>query len=167
LIRKLGAGPWQGILVLGAVFLLFAAIGLAEGEVAWYLVEPAPIVAAVLLNACTWIAALLDGNTSRFRPGWLLLAGIFASSLVIARFQSGRDLVHRDLDLVVLEGMRALGFPATMIRSVVPRQSLPTLGDLWSDLAAGSVLVGLGYLQAFVVLPLLSRLRRGKPKHIP
>jgi hypothetical protein len=146
-----------GFLVLAMVALLFVVAGLADKKVGWWLVEPAPIVAAALLNACTWLAVVLRGTTARFRPSWLLLAGIFAAGFLVARFQWGRDLVNRDLDFVVVLGMRALGFPATMIVPAVLRESQPTAADLWSDLAAGSAWIGLGYLQAFVLLPLLFR----------
>lgn len=163
---RIATGPLAGWICLAGTFLVVGVYGLLRDDAGWYLTYPGPWVAAVVLNACTWLAAMLCGQTRQLRASWLgyigLLAVFFAAGTIWPSW-------GRDLDMVMVFSLIDLGFPITILRR------LATLGKLhqsWGlkralDVMAPWDLLVLPYLQAFVLLPLLFRWRaRAVARHV-
>ena len=116
-------------------------------------------VAAAVLNASTWLAAILFGRTRQLRSGWFMVVALLVAMGAAATIWPEWG---RDVDIVMAAAGIALGFPASCILFVVFRHPLP-----WGLQRASSVIgplsvLGISYVQAFVLLPLLFRWRAGK-----
>src|SRR5579863_1572854 len=153
------SGPLPGWLCLGVVLLVMAAFGLAKGDLMWYLLVPSPLLAAVVWNLCTWLAAIVVKRTRQLRSGWFFFVAIVLALGGAAMIWPGWGA---DLGLIVLLTLLVLGFPATMVMFVIGRL-LPHLPWRLDDVLGSLSLIALAYLQAFVLLPGLFRPREAEP----
>ena len=150
-LSRIVSGPLLGWICLGTVLFAMAAYGLAVGEGMWYVLVPGPLAAAAGLNACTWLAAIAIGRTRQLRSSWIsCVALLWALATATEIWRSW----GQDLDLIVFLSQMALGFPTSLIMWFLGGL-MPRLPGWSEDLIGSLVIVGLGYLQAFVLLPLL------------
>jgi 4-amino-4-deoxy-L-arabinose transferase-like glycosyltransferase len=155
-LRRIGSGGLLGWVLLGGVFLVMGLYGLAAGDATWYMLVPGPDVAAVALNACTWVAALAFGRTRQLRSSWLALAAIIAALQAAAILWP--KTWGQDLGTIAFWAVIGLGFPTNLVMVLLLAlvEKIPGYPGNVVDLVA---LVGSAYLQAFVLLPRLFRWR--------
>src|ERR1700724_1720216 len=131
--RRLASGPMLGVVSVGAVFVFFAAYGLARGDLTWYLLFPAPVVGAGSMNAASWLAAIVSGRTRQLRPTWLLLVALLLLLGLAPTFSSGRDL-----EIPAAVALIALGFPTSILAALVFGRILPTPEGILVSVAVGT-----------------------------
>ena len=158
-LRRVAAGPLLVPVCFGVAALAYVAHSVATGDSAWDATVPLVFVAAVVLNGCVWLAAILFGRTRQLRSSWFVMVAILVAMGAAATIWPGWG---RDVDIVMAATVIALGFPASCLVLILFRHSLPWgLQHLSAVIGALSVL-GISYLQAFVLLPLLFRWRAVK-----
>lgn len=149
----IGSAPLLGWMCVGTALLIFVVYGLVSGDVLLGVVVGLGL-GAIALNCCTWAAAILVGRTHHLRPSWLTLVA------VLGGLHAGCEVWRApcgDLGKLVIWALIAMGLPASLLLFVLPEAPpLPRhVNDAWHTL----LLMGLAYIQAFVLLPLLFRWR--------
>jgi hypothetical protein len=155
---SIASGPLAGWICLAGTFLVVGVSGLLRGDVGRYLQYPGLWVAAVALNACTWLAAMLSGQTHQLRASWLAYTALLLVFVVARLIWPSWE---GELDMVIIGSLIDLGLPMTIVRR------LAILGQIHPPWAVKRVLDALApwdilllpYFQAFVLLPLLFRWR--------
>jgi len=158
-LRQVAAGPLLFPACLGVASLAFVIYSVSTGDSLWGSTVPLVLVAAAALNVSTWLAAILFGRTRQLRSGWFMVVALLVATGAAATIWPAWG---RDVDIVIAAASIALGFPASCILFVVFRHPLP-----WGLQRASSVLVplivlGISYVQAFVLLPLFFRWRAAR-----
>ena len=112
------------------------------------------------MNAASWLAAIVSGQTRQLRPSWLLFVAFVLALGLAPTFSWGHDLERPGAVALIV-----LGFPTSVIVALVFGKLLtvPT-GNLVSF--AGGTVIGLiiPYVQTFILLPLLFRKRADTPE---
>jgi hypothetical protein len=157
--RRIAAGPLLFPACLTAASLAFVVYSISTGDSMWDTTVPLVFVAAVVINACTWLAAILFGRTRQLRSGWYMAVAILVAMGAAATIWPKWG---RDVDIVMAAAVVALGFPASCILFVIFRHPLPWGLQRVSGVIGPLSLLGISYLQAFVLLPLLFRWRAAK-----
>jgi hypothetical protein len=104
------------------------------------------------MNALTWLTAVLLSQTSQLRASWFLLVAVLVAGTFVEEFSWGRDL-----GFVGIFGLIVLGFPGSLILFLLPWRVLPTAWGVAVEIGVTSLIVGILYMQAFVLLPRLFR----------
>jgi hypothetical protein len=127
-LRRVAAGPTLGFLCLAlAPFVTAAWWKLAFGDVGWFILDYAVVVAAAAFNASTWMAAILFGRTRQLRASWFFLLAVLGS--LIAAAAVWPHWVH-DFGIIFWTTLAALGFPSSLIfKLAASHRPLPHL--LW------------------------------------
>ena len=146
---------------LAAGALAYVIYSVSTRDSLWGSTVPLVLVAAAVLNASTWLAAILFGRTRQLRSGWFMVVALLVATGVAATIWPEWG---RDVDIVIGVALFALGFPASCIFFAIFRHPLP-----WGLQRASSVIgplsvLGVSYVQAFVLLPLLFRWRTAKAR---
>lgn len=108
----------------------------------------APLAAAAVMNASTWLAAILVGHTRQLMASWAVLACALFSFCLTSGFSWARDL-----NTLGALSLMVLGLPVSLGFLLLPTSLTPPPGHA-VILALGVLdLLVLPYLQAFVLLP--------------
>ena len=98
-------------------------------------------------------------ENAQLRSGWFMVVAILVAMGAAATIWPGWG---RDVDTVMAAAVVALGFPASCILFVVFRHPLPWGLQRVSGVIGPLGVLGISYLQAFVLLPLVFRWRAAK-----
>jgi hypothetical protein len=150
-LRGIVFGPLLGWICLIAPLLVMSGYGLVTDQL---LVGPllGVGISAIVLNLCTWLTAIIFGRTRQLRSSWLCLAAVLVA--LAAAASAWPDWGH-ELEVIIWMGLLGLGVPTSLIMFIIDVPRMPRGLEVLLALA----LVGLAYLQAFVLLPLLFRWR--------
>jgi phosphatidylserine synthase len=160
-VRRVAAGSLLFPACLAAASVVFVVYSISTGDSTWDTTVPLVFVAAVVLNACTWLEAILFGRTRQLRSGWFMVVAILVAMGAAATIWPKWG---RDVDIVMAAAVIALGFPASWILFVVFRHPLPWGLQRVSGVIGPLSVLGISYLQAFVLLPLVFRRRAAKAR---
>ena len=152
---RLFSGPQLGWLAVSAALLTLTAYEFTIGISGSQVIVFGPIVMAVVMNACTVVAALGFGRTRQLRSSWFLVATVLMAlgAATIAWPEWGRDL-----GFILILALMLLGFPTSLAMFFL-NGLVRDLSWYWNDIVGSTSLLGLAYLQAFVLLPLVFRWR--------
>jgi hypothetical protein len=152
---RIATSPPLGWIALAAVTLALTIYGWLTYNQPALAVIGLPIEAAVL-NLCTLAAAGTAGRTRQLRSCWLSFAGIILTLSYTPELW-GRP-IGSDLADLVFFSLLAIGFPASL-GSFLLAKVMPHLPWRIDNVIFPLAMVGLAYLQSFVLLPLLFRWR--------
>jgi hypothetical protein len=159
-LRRVAAGPLLFPACLAGAALAFVIYSVFTGDSLWGSTVPLALVAAAALNVSTWLAAILFGRTRQLRSGWFMVVALLvAMGAAVSIWPEW----GRDVDIVLAAALIALGFPASCILFVVFRHPLPWGLQRASSVIGPLIVLGISYVQAFVLLPLLFRWRADAP----
>jgi hypothetical protein len=158
-LRRVAAGPLLFPACFAAAALAFVVYSISTGDSMWDSTVPLVFVAAVVLNVCTWLAAILFGRTRQLRSSWFMVVALLVAMGAAASIWPEWG---RDVDIVMAAAVVALGFPGVCIPLFLFRHALPWGLQRFSVVIGSLSFLGISYLQAFVMLPRLFRWRAAK-----
>ena len=154
-LSRIATSPLLGWISLATVAVALTIYGLLRYNEPAFAVAGLPME-AVVLNLCALVAAGIAGRTRQLRSCWLSFAGLLLALGYTC------DLWGKpwgsDLSTLVFFGLLALGFPTSLLMFPLA-SAMPKLPWRLDDVIGPLAIVGLDYLQAFVLLPLLFRWR--------
>jgi hypothetical protein len=154
-LSRIATSPLLGWISLATVALALSIFGVLRYHSLYFAVAGLHMEAAVL-NLCTLVAASIAGRTRHLKSCWLSFAGVLLALLYTC------DLWGKpfggDLSTVVFVGLLALGFPTSLV-SFLLAKVMPKLQWRLDDVIFPLAIVGLAYVQSFILLPLLFRWR--------
>jgi hypothetical protein len=153
-LKRIASGPLLGYICLAlAPFVTAVWWVVSFGDIGWFILDYAIVLAAAALNASAWLAAILFGTTRQLRGSWFVLLGVLGSLIAAA---AAWPHWANDFAIVLVTTLIVLGFPSSMIFKIAAGHGMWLAAALIGMLASA-------YLQAFVLLPLLFRWRADAP----
>jgi hypothetical protein len=159
--RQIAAGPLLGWLWLAGAALVVAVIMWSVSAPTNFVLVIGPPVTAAMMCICTWFAAAACGRTRQLRASWIALAAALA-------LQMTAMLVWRswgtDLSMTMWIGLIALGFPTSVVLFGIDTVVHGVMPGRLADYLYPIGLLGLAYIQAFILLPRVFRWRAANGK---
>ncbi len=156
LSRRLTARPLFGWIFLAAALLLVAGFLLLNRLPLSFALVIWPPAGAALMCLCSWSAAIACGQTGQLRSSWIaLVSSIVLQLLCMLTWRAWGS----ELSMTMYIGLLALGFPTGLVLLGLDHVFRPWFPAVEVDVVYPFLLLGLGYLQTFILLPRLFRKR--------